>query len=330
MDFKEIVEDFRNQKILIIGDLMVDKYIRGNVDRISPEAPVQIVDVKEEDSVPGGMGNTVRNLRALDTQVSVLSVVGDDSFGRWLYHEFEKLDLNTNGILTSETRSTTVKTRIVAADHHQLLRYDRETRKPIDTRTQMQLIEIIKDRIMTASCVLISDYGKGVITQDVLNTAIFEAHSYKIPVIVDPKGGDFSKYESATFITPNRKEASIASGVNIINEYTSEQAAYILITNHKLDGMLITHGEEGVGLFLNKNIHGAGRIEISSQFIPAQAREVYDVTGAGDTVLAVFGLAIASGAKPYDAACLANFAAGIVVGKVGTSSVTKEELLKIL
>jgi len=330
MDFKEIIEKFQEQRILIIGDLMVDRYIRGDVDRISPEAPVQIVDVKEEESVPGGMGNTVRNLSTLGAKISVVSVVGDDSYGRWLSDEFEKLDLNTNGIIPTNTRLTTVKTRIVAADHHQLLRYDKETRKPIDTRIEMELITTIKDRIMTASCVLISDYGKGVLTQDILNTAIFEARSYKIPVIVDPKGADFSKYESATFITPNRKEAGIASGINIINEYTSEQAAYILIMNHKLDGMLITHGEEGVGLFLNKNLGGAGRIEISSQFIPAQAREVYDVTGAGDTVLAVFGLAIASGAKPYGAACLANFAAGIVVGKVGTSSVAKEELLEIL
>jgi len=331
MDFKEIIEKFQEQRILIIGDLMVDKYIRGNVDRISPEAPVQIVDVKEEESVPGGMGNTVKNLSMLGAQISVVSVVGDDSYGRWLNDEFEKLDLNTNGIIKDSTRRpTTVKTRIVAADHHQLLRYDKETRKPIDTRTQLELIEIIVDRMPSAACVLISDYGKGVLTQDILNTAIFEARTFSIPVIIDPKGDDFSKYESATFITPNRKEASIASGINIMNELTSMQAAYKLIEDCKINGMLITYGEEGVGLFLNKNLRGAVRIEITSQFISAQAREVYDVTGAGDTVLAVFGLAIATGALPYDAACLANFAAGLVVGKVGTSSVTKEELLEIL
>jgi len=326
MDFKEIIEKFQEQPILIIGDLMVDKYIRGNVDRISPEAPVQIVDVKEEESVPGGMGNTVKNLSMLGAQISVISVVGDDSYGQWLNDEFLKLNLNTNGIIKSNTRPTTVKTRIVAADHHQLLRYDKETRKPIDTQVEMELIEIIKDRMPSAACVLISDYSKGVLTESVLNTTIFEAHSFETPVIVDPKGDDFSKYELATFITPNKKEAGVASEINIINEYTLKQAALCLIEECKIDGILITRGEEGMGLFLRRSpTKGA-----TGQFISAQAREVYDVTGAGDTVLAVFGLAIGVGAPPYDAACLANFAAGVVVSKVGTSSVTKEELLEIL
>lgn len=330
MDFKEIIEKFQEQRILIIGDLMVDKYIRGSVDRISPEAPVQIVDVKEEESVPGGMGNTVKNLSMLGAQISVVSVVGNDSYGQWLNNEFEKLGLNTHGVIKSSTRLTTVKTRIVAIDHHQLLRYDRETKKPIDTQIEIGLIEIIKDRIRTASCVLISDYGKGVLTQDILNVAIYEARSYKIPIIVNPKGDDFSKYELATFITPNKKEAGIASGINIMDEYALKQAALYLIGKCKVDGILITRGEEGMGLFMKEEIVIKAEWQTQGHFISAQAREVYDVTGAGDTVLAVFGLAIATGAAPYEAACLANFAAGVVVGKVGTSSVTKEELLEIL
>lgn len=330
MDYIEIIEKFEDQKILIIGDLMVDQYIRGNVDRISPEAPVQIVDVKEEDKVPGGMGNTVRNLCTLGAQVSVVSVVGDDPNGRWLNNEFEKLDLNTNGIFKSSSRLTTVKTRIVAADHHQLLRYDKETRKPIDGRVELEVIEIIKDRMPSAACVLISDYGKGILTQNVLNIIMFEARNYSIPVVVDPKGDDFSKYEMATFITPNRKEASIASGINIIDDMTLKQAALYLIKKCKVDGILITHGEEGMGLFMKEEVAIKAGWQTQGYFIPAQAREVYDVTGAGDTVLAVFGLAIATEADPYEAATLANSAAGIVVGKVGTSSLMKEELLEIL
>ncbi len=330
MDFIEIIEKFKEQRILIMGDLMVDKYIRGNVDRISPEAPVQIVEVTEEESVPGGMGNTVRNLSMLGAQISAISVVGDDSYGRWLNNEFEKLELDISGVIKSVKRSTTVKTRIVAEDHHQLLRYDMETRKPIDTITERRLIEIIKDRMPSAACVLISDYGKGVLTEDILNTIIFEAHSYRIPVIVDPKGDDFSKYEMATFLTPNKKEAGIASGINIIDDISLKQAALYLIGECKVDGILITRGEEGMGLFMREEIAIKAEWQTQGYFIPAQAREVYDVTGAGDTVLAVFGLGMGVGADPYEAACLANFAAGIVVGKVGTSSISKEELIDLL
>lgn len=329
MDFKEIIEKFKEQRILIVGDLMVDKYIRGDVDRISPEAPVQIVDVKEEESVPGGMGNTVKNLSELGTHIAVLSVVGADSYGRWLVGEFERLNIVMDGVLKIAERLTTVKTRVVA-DHHQLLRYDRETRKPISRLTENRLIERIRNRIGMATCVLVSDYGKGVLTQSILNVIMFEAGECNIPVIVDPKGEDFTKYELATFVTPNRKEAAIASGINIIDDIHLKQAAHKLIAECKIDGLLVTCGEEGMGLFIKKQYPVVSQWELKRYTISAQAREVYDVTGAGDTVLAVFGLAIASGAEPYEAACLANFAAGIVVGKVGTSSVTKKELLEIL
>lgn len=330
LDNVDILEKFKDLRVLVIGDLMVDNYIRGEVNRISPEAPVQIVDIKNEEPVLGGAGNTVQNVYGLQPRaISVLSVVGNDSWGNWILKKFEEMKIDVDDIVQSTSRPTTIKTRIMV-DQHQLLRTDKESRADISSRIEGIIIDEIKKRINWASVILISDYAKGVLTHNVLNAAIFEARSNGKPIIIDPKGLDFKKYELASFITPNKKEAGLVTGVNIVNNQTAKIAATDLIIKLKTDGVLITRGEEGMSLFVKNQFSVTAQWKLNDYYISAQAQEVYDITGAGDTVMVVFGMAIAAGAKAFDAAYLANLAGGIVVGKVGTSVITTDELLEIL
>jgi len=314
------ISKFDQCHLLVVGDLMLDEYLWGEVDRISPEAPVQVVSIQKEDFTLGGAGKVVNNAVSLGAKVFAAGVIGTGRNGRLLLERFSKLGVDTEGIIQEPDRATTQKTRIIAANQH-VLRIDRETKQDISGPTLEKMTRIIEDKMPDIDVVLISDYGKGLITKSLLSKVTASAKKHNKKVIVDPKGIDFSKYSGVSLLTPNQKEAALASGVEINNESSLEKAANKILQNTILDNLLITCGKDGMVLFeKNKKPYR----------VKAEARQVFDVSGAGDTVLAVFGLALASEASIHSSVAAANTAAGIVVGKVGTATVSKQELASAL
>lgn len=314
------ISKFDRCNLLVVGDLMLDEYLWGEVDRISPEAPVQVVSIKNEDYAMGGAGNVVNNIVALGAKVTAAGVIGTGRNGQILLDKFKDLGVDTAGIVQEPGMPTTQKTRIIASHQH-VLRIDRETDKTISDSTIDKITRFIEDKIADVDVVLISDYGKGLITKTLLSRLISAAQKHKKITIADPKGLDFSKYSGVSLLTPNKKEAALASGVDIVNESSLEIAANKILQNVHLDKLLITCGKDGMVLFERNR---------SPYRVSAEARQVFDVSGAGDTVLSVFGLAIASGASFKNAMSIANTAAGIVVGKVGTATLSRQELATAL
>ncbi len=304
-------------RCLVVGDLMLDEYLWGKTDRISPEAPVQVVDVIREELRLGGAGNVVHNLAALGVQVSVCSVVGDDQNGRELLGQFCLNHIDTRAVFLDPDRRTSRKTKVVAA-HQQIVRIDRESREALPAAVEQQLRLWIAGHVSEYSVIVLSDYNKGVLTPAVIASTVTAAAEAGIPVLVDPKGTDFTRYGGATLLTPNRKEAEAASGIAITDSASLAHAADVIMTATGLQHLLITRSEEGMSLFST-----GGEIV----HIPTVAREVFDVSGAGDTVLAALAVGIASGFSMAEAARLANVAAGIAVGKLGTSIVTPQEII---
>lgn len=329
--YEKTISDFSKQRVLVVGDLMVDKYIIGEVNRISPEAPVQVVDVVDQEHFPGGAGNVVRNLRALDAKVSVLSVVGDDKYGEWLIDEFDGMELEEVVLFRDSLRPTTLKERIMV-NHQQILRIDREARMPIGLNYESMIVDFLKKDLDSSDksydAIFISDYAKGVVTERIVHWVVEEASRKSTLVIVDPKGIEWTKYTHASVLSPNEKEVATMYEV-VFQEKMKDKKGLgrigrYLIEKLRLEALLITRGEKGITLFTTAGV-GAS---IEMLEIPTKARDVFDVIGAGDTALSVFGLAIASDSNYFEAAHLANHAAGIVVGKVGTSAVTRKELLE--
>ena len=320
MDRKRIESLFARTKeirALVIGDLMLDEYLWGKTDRISPEAPVQVVDVMREDLRLGGAGNVVNNLAALGCKVSVCSVIGADDNGALLMQAFTGMGVDNEGLFEDPDRRTGKKTRVMAA-HQQIVRIDRESKNALAPSFEARLIGWLKENARDFNVLVVSDYLKGVLTPAVIAAIVTLGKELKIPVVVDPKGSDYSKYRGATILTPNRKEAEQASGIAIVDETSLNLAAAKLLENLNLSALLITRSEAGMSLF---------RPDSDPLHIPTVAREVYDVTGAGDTVLAVLSLGLAAGLSVDDSAQLANTAAGIVVGKLGTSTLKPAEIL---
>ena len=307
-------------RILVVGDLMIDEYLWGEVERISPEAPVQVVSVARDTTTLGGAGNVVNNLVALGAKVSVASVIGAGDNGVLLLRLFEELGVDTEGLIQDPNRPTTKKTRILAGHQH-VLRIDRETKQEISNDHVDRLVQFIKERIDDFDVVLLSDYGKGLFTEILLRQLIDAAKQHKKAIIVDPKGLNFKKYAGATAITPNKREASLAAGTEIVDDVSLIAAGRRLLQDIPVQKVLMSCGKEDMVLFEH---------EKEPYRIYTEARQVFDVSGAGDTVLAVLGLGLASGAAFRQAAALANVAAGIVVGKVGTATVSREELQKAL
>jgi len=303
-------------RILVVGDLMIDHYLWGKTERISPEAPVPVVDVREESEVLGGAGNVVNNLVALGARVEVASVIGPDANGIRLKKMLEALAVGTEALVTETGRNTTRKSRVIAS-HQQVIRFDSETRQPIETATEAQLLEAIC-RILDRGIdtVLISDYGKGVLTEALTQGVIALARERGIRVMVDPKGTDYSKYRGATAITPNRKEASEATGIAIVDEGSLREAGFRLKEELELERAIITLSEEGMAIFGEE-----------MRVIPTVAKEVYDVTGAGDTVIATLGFVRACGGEIDEAARIANAAAAVVVGKLGSATASWDEII---
>jgi D-beta-D-heptose 7-phosphate kinase/D-beta-D-heptose 1-phosphate adenosyltransferase len=311
---------FPGNKILVIGDLMVDEFLWGDVSRISPEAPVPVVSVTKKTRMPGGAGNVVNNLRTLGADVYVVGVVGKDTHGRELISMLRKKRLRTDGIIVDDSRMTTLKTRIIAKSQH-VVRVDTENTVAVGRRVLNRMISYVKKTLPSVDALAISDYGKGVISEELLEYVIPAARKRGIPIVVDPKLHHFFSYRNVTVVTPNEHEASLVCGVALINETSIRNIGFKILSQLDSDYVLITRGLKGMSLF-GKD----GKVT----HIPAQAREVFDVTGAGDTVTSVLTLALSCGADMLSAACLANYAAGIVVGKIGTATVTRDEIIKEL
>ncbi len=307
-------------RCLVVGDLMLDEYLWGKAERISPEAPVQVVDVLREELRLGGAGNVVNNLAALGVQVSVCSVVGDDQNGRALLTEFGRRNVAVDAVFLDPNRRTSRKTRVVAANQ-QIVRIDRESREALPAAFEKQVCDWVSAHAGEFQVIVLSDYNKGVLTPAVIASAVAAAAVLGIPVLIDPKGSDYSRYGGATLLTPNRKEAETASGIAIKDSDSLTRAANVIMETVGLQHLLITRSDEGMSLFSK----GCEAVHI-----PTVAREVFDVSGAGDTVLATLAVAIASGFAMAEAARLANVAAGIAVGKLGTSVVTPQEIIEVV
>ncbi|MCU0558931.1 MAG: D-glycero-beta-D-manno-heptose-7-phosphate kinase [Desulfobacterales bacterium] len=311
---------FDRCRLLVVGDLMLDEYLWGEVERISPEAPVPVVSVTRENYDLGGAANVAKNLAALGAKAAVAGVVGRDPQGRWLQAELARQGLDATAVIEEPGRPTTLKTRVVAG-HQQVVRIDRETTRPIAADTEASLLAHAGRLLPAADVVLISDYGKGVVSRRIVSALAAQAAASGKIAIADPKGIDFSKYAGLTLITPNRKEAALAAGLDIHDERDLAAACMRLLEKASVEKVLITCGPQGM-VFVER-----GRPPLR---VPARARQVFDVSGAGDTVLAVLGLGLAAGCSFPEAVALANAAAGVAVSKLGAAAVTRAELMQAI
>jgi rfaE bifunctional protein kinase chain/domain len=318
---RRIVSSFPGKRVLVVGDLMLDHYIRGHVSRISPEAPVPVVRVGEESSLPGGAGNVAVNLAALGAEASVLGVVGPDDTAGVLSSLLSARGVVVSGLLEDQSRVTAQKTRVIA-ERQQVVRYDRETAGPLSGETEGRLISRLSDAVKTADAVILSDYGKGVVSPRVIKAAIAAAKKAGKPLTVDPKPEHFKLYRGVTCTTPNVHEAF--AGMRRGEKPGAEEIARLgrdIVRALRSKSVLITRGPDGMSLF---------KADGRALHIPTQAREVFDVTGAGDTVIATLTLALAAGASLEEAAALSNHAAGVTVAKLGAATCSPAELQRAL
>ncbi|HEY5073072.1 MAG TPA: D-glycero-beta-D-manno-heptose-7-phosphate kinase [Pyrinomonadaceae bacterium] len=314
----ELLSEIGTRNIVVLGDVMLDEFLWGEVTRISPEAPVPVVDIRRESTHLGGAANVLANLLALGAQASVVGVVGDDFAGERIRSSVRtKSALQTDAELVIDTsRPTTIKTRIIAQNQI-VVRADREHRTPVNGQTEDLIISAVKAAIENAHALIVSDYDKGVVTPRILSAVLPAAYG-RIPVLIDPKIRNFDAYRPATLVTPNHHEALRLAGLEEDSDGTLQTAAQMIRERLGCDAVLITRGDRGMMLVEGDN---------DPVNVETAAREVFDVTGAGDTVIAALGAALAAGASMAEAAVLANHAAGIVVGKLGTATASAEEVL---
>ncbi len=317
-----IMDKFPRSRVLVVGDVMADHFIWGKVSRISPEAPVPVVEVRKDKFLLGGCANVLNNIFAMGGLVHLAGVVGADDTGKRLLTELSGLGLDMNGIVVEAGRPTTLKTRIVAQGQ-QVVRFDREDRKPVQAKSVRKILSYIESLRDELGALVISDYGKGLVTRSLLDGIRKVIAGRPIFTCVDPKQRDFSMYQGFDIVTPNHHEAVRAAGEEMLNGFDHIRVGMKLLRQYDFKALLMTRGEAGMSLF-EKN----GRTRHTA--FRTEAREVFDVTGAGDTVIGVLALSLAAGASFREAAYLANHAAGIVVGKAGTATVTREELKKAL
>ena len=314
------IEKISEATVLCVGDVMLDRFVYGEMRRISPEAPVPVVKVVDSRAMPGGAGNVARNLVALGARCSLLTVTGKDAAGDELRGVLRALPNLTYNAVTDQTRPTTIKTRFVAANQ-QVVRVDDEVDIPISADVAHELVGQAARLLREVDVVVLSDYGKGVLTPQVTSAVIAAARAAQIPVIVDPKGSDYRKYDGASLVTPNLRELEEVTGVDARTDQDVERAATILFAHVNVDAVLVTRSEQGVSFV---------RRDSAAIHLPTTAREVFDISGAGDTVVATLAGAMGVGIDPVRAAELANLAGGIVVGKVGTATVELRELLEVI
>lgn len=311
-----VLDASRGQRVLVIGDIMLDRYLWGQVSRISPEAPVPVVEVESETLRLGGAANVAQNVLAFSARPELVGVTGDDTVGRSLRGALEEVSLPVEGLVADPGRPTTLKTRIVARGQH-VVRADQEDRAEIAGDVEEAVWSRIQAGLPSAGAVIISDYGKGVITRRLLERLLPEAGRRGVPVCVDPKEVHFNAYTGVAVITPNQHEAAEVLGYKLRGDAALERGGWELRERLEADSVLITRGAEGMSLFEN----GGRRTDF-----PVMARRVYDVTGAGDTVVSSYAVALAGGAEPREAALIATHAAGLVVAEVGTAVPTVDGL----
>ncbi len=313
--FSNLMRGFSKSNVLVIGDLILDKFIWGDVTRISPEAPVPVVHVQNESSMPGGAANVSCSISALNGKTAILGVIGNDSDGKLLKKQL-KCFADIKGLIIDPKRNTILKTRIVAR-HQQVVRVDHECLSEFNKKITDKIISYIKKNAACFDAVIIEDYGKGVVSPQLIKEVVSIAKKKKLIVTVDPKEEHFSYYKGVTCLTPNQHEAEKAIGIKITNEKTLFEVGKKFLRKLDCSSVLITRGENGMCLFEK------GKKPFQ---IPTRAQEVFDVSGAGDTVIAAFTLALASGANLQEAAQISNYAAGVVVGKIGVGTCTQDEL----
>ena len=306
----------------MVGDVMVDHFIWGNVSRISPEAPVPVVDVQKDSIMLGGCANVLNNIYAMGGRVYVAGVIGSDNIGKELITDLRNKKIDSAGIVIEKGRPTTLKTRIVAHGQ-QMVRFDKENRKPIPASSIAKILDYVKSLRKKIGAIVISDYNKGVVSRELIQGIIKIVNHSQIVICLDPKQNNFSLYKGAHIITPNHHEVQRAAGMEMTAGNDIQKLSELLMKKYSFPAMLVTRGEEGMSLFEK------GR-KIVHTYFSAQAKEVYDVTGAGDTVIGMLALGLAARANLKEATCLANLAAGIVVGKVGTATVSQQELIDAL
>jgi len=318
-ELTEVVARFVDTPVLVIGDLMIDEYIWGHVNRISPEAPVQIVEAEKDEHTLGGAGNVVKNLVSLEAQVYVSSVIDESDTGTLILNELQNLGVDTSGVFMEPGKVSSKKTRVLSLDtNQQILRIDQESIHPLTYDSEKKITEFVSAHIESFGAVILSDYMKGVLSDTLIRKIIAHGNEKDIPVIIDPKGTNYEKYQNAMLITPNKKETETVLNMSINDWETLEKAGRNLLNRLKTRAVLVTLGKDGMALFQKgkKTVH-----------IPAEKKEVYDVTGAGDTVISLIGLGIASGLDLVKSIEVANIAASIVVSKIGTATVTRQEII---
>jgi rfaE bifunctional protein kinase chain/domain len=319
-----IIKRFESTSIIVIGDIMIDQFVIGQVNRISPEAPVPVVKFNHEEFRLGGAANVAHNIRKLGGRVSLLGVLGSDDAGTQLLAELKRASINPNGVLSDSERITTRKLRVVTSRNQQVARIDYETDKELSRGIVNKLSALLKSKIATADVIVVSDYLKGLLTQEFMANIFLSAKEYGVPVFVDPKAPHLNWYSGCSLITPNHHEAEKSTRMRIQTEDEARTAASTLQTSVPCTSVLITRGEHGMWL-TDGSLPRTDRVETA---LPTTAREVSDVTGAGDTVIAMMALSVAAGANLSEAAELANHAAGIVVGRFGASTMTTKELVE--
>ena len=315
---KEVIEHFYSGHILAIGDLMIDQYLHGTVTRISPEAPVPVIDIENESYELGGAANAVNNIKSLGGTVEAVGVIGTDDAGRILLSLLEERGIDTKGIILSEDRPTTVKTRVIG-NGNQIVRIDKETRKTIDVETTKEIMEFVEARIKEIDAILISDYDKGLITQYLLNKLIPLARSHDVPVIVNSKTENLRSYKNVTVIISDLFDASQVVGIKPIHETSVRNIGQWLLTHLDCKGVLIIRGKKGISIFEKDN--DVKNFSIS-------AKDTSDMTGVGGAITGAMALALANGSDMQTAATIANAAATVALGTTGTHTVTVDELLE--
>jgi len=313
------VQKLAGANVLCVGDVMLDRFVHGAVERVSPEAPIPVLRINREAVMLGGAGNVVRNLVALGAKCTFVSVIGHDDGGTKLTDLVRELDNVEAYLLRESNRPSTIKTRYMAAGQ-QLLRADRETNTPLMVATEVDVQRTALEAIDSCDAVVLSDYGKGVLSDRSIDAVIARSRASGKPVVVDPKGDDFSRYRGATIVTPNCAELAKASGMVVEGENSIVVASRKIISEFGIESILVTRSQDGMSLIDESN----------ADHISVRAQEVFDVSGAGDTVVAAFAAAIAVGIPPLTAVSLANVAAGIVVGKAGTAAVRGDDLVSAL
>jgi len=314
------IQRFPQASVLVIGDLILDHYIWGHVSRISPEAPVPVVHVESESMRLGGAANVFNNILALGGKADVCGMIGSDEAGRMLLKELGPKRSGRGGVVIDQDRPTIKKSRVIA-HNQQVVRYDVERKGELKPQHQKRMLRYVESRMRELTCLVVSDYAKGVVTAGLMSELVRLAALRRVPIVVDPKVEHFGFYKGVTLITPNHLEATQAAGLHGDGDQTIEEAGEIIRQRLGCQSVLVTRGERGMSLFEANN---------ESWHIPTQARQVYDVTGAGDTVVGTLALALSTGASMREAATLANYAAGIVVGMVGTATVSPKQLMEAL